>query len=596
MGYISWASISVWRNMACQQLISHVRASGQYVGNLAAELQEKAMHGQISAVKTYLEKIAGPEEALQASEAIQEHFGAYMTASQRRDIQGLLNDAACKLPLVLAGKAGALAGTLQHWQDTFWRDVPKDLLEALGDKSLLATARMQQVFKYVADRGLRVPGEKMFVSMLSLFFYADGCPAGITATTLLSAVQHVKDSWKVYIQEYKRCIENADSASWSWPGPPRGVVCVRVDFIRFMNIYNQIPCRNSHGSVQQRGKQPLAVFGSSSLCRSPSLDMIGADAGGPLAIDFPGHRGIAAGARVGGGADLVVRPNGGEGLLALPAPAAELGLHDPAAPAIQTAVAAPAIQTAAPAALILPAPARKSLAAVADQLRADSARRGAAKAAKDKEKRNQKKKAAGKKKTAGKKRAADTDAAEEKTVGKKKKTAGKKRAADDAAEEKTVGKKKTAGQKKKQFSKKRLLLKKRAKASETLLVGVVAPDPEEDVAVCKECGSSEGVEVVDWLQNGNLEEICVWCAEAQENTICKKPAATGKVFKKPAMAPKPKTGPIPSATEREANRKASIRDKKVFFMKWGCTKCRWHAGCTKSCWSGRNMEQPEDVN
>ena len=567
--------------MACQQLISHVRASGQYVGNLPAELQEKAMHGQIAAVKTYLEKIAGPEEALQASEAIQEHFGAYMTASQRRDLQGLLNDAACKLPLVLAGKAaGALAGALQHWQDTFWRDVPKDLLEALGDKSLLATARMQQVFKYVADRGLRVPGEKMFVSMLSLFFYADGCPAGITATTLLSAVQHVKDSWKVYIQEYKRCNENADSASWSWPGPPRGVVCVRVDFIRFMNIYNQIPCRNSHGSVQQRGKQPLAVFDSSSLCRSPTLDTVGADAGGPLAIEFPGHRGIAAGARVGGGADLVVRPNGGEGLLALPAPAAELGLHDPAAPAIQTAVAAPAIQTAAPAALILPAPARKSLAAVADQLRADSARRGAAKAAKAKEKRNQKKKAAEKKKTAGKKRAADTD----------------------AAEEKTVGKKKTAGQKKKKFSKKRLLLKKRAKASETRLVGVVAPDPEEDLAVCKECGSPEGLELVDWLQDGNLAEICVWCAEAPWRsdsdlpTVCKKPAATGKVFKKPAMAPKPKTGPIPSAKERAANRKASITDKKVFFMKWGCTKCRWHAGCSKSCWSGRNMEQPEDVN
>ena len=557
--------------MACQQLISHVRASSRYLGNLAAEHLQTAVNGQIAALKTYIAKIAGPDEALQASEAIQTHFGAYLTASHKRDLQGLLNDAACKLPLVIAGKAAAASGAsgLQYWQDTFWRDVPKDVFEAIGDKSAAATARMQKVFKYLADMGLRAPSEKTFSAMLSLFFYVDGCPAGITSATLLAAVQQIKDAWKAYIQEYKKC--NPDNASCtSWPGPPPGVVCVRLDFIRFMNIYNQIPCRNSHGSVQQQGRairgQPLTVFESSSPRRALTLDTAGAIAGGPLAIEFPGHRGIAAGALVGAGEDVVVRPNGGEVMLALPAPAAELALPGPAGDAIQTAVGGEA------------APARVSLAAVTAQLRADSARRGAEKKAKAKEKRNKKKKGAGKTKTAGKKRAADTeDATEEKTAGKKKK--------------------KTAGKTQKKIAKKRVILKKSktlGKASETHLVH------DSESAVCQECGSPEGLQLAD----GNLAEICVWCAEAQEaeyqaeaqSAGCKRPLKKPACCKRPAAKEKPKTGPVPPAADREANRTADAADRKVFFMRWGCSKCRWQAGCTKSCWRGRNMEQPEDVN
>ena len=185
--------------MACQQLISHVIASGRYLQNLAAEHHQTASPGQIAAVKTYISKIAGPVEALQASEAIQTHFGPYLTDSQLSELQGLLCDAACKLPLVVAGEAAADGVGQQYWQDTFWRDVPKDLFEAIGDKGAAATARMQKVFKYLADRGLRLPSEKTFAAMLSLFFYVDGCPAGITSATLLSAVQQIKDAWKAYI-------------------------------------------------------------------------------------------------------------------------------------------------------------------------------------------------------------------------------------------------------------------------------------------------------------------------------------------------------------------------------------------------------------
>ena len=93
--------------MACQQLISHLSASGRYLQNLTAEHCGTALTGQIEAVKGYIARIAGPAEALQASEAIQTNFGPYMTNSQLSDLQGLLNDAACKLPLVVPAGKGA---------------------------------------------------------------------------------------------------------------------------------------------------------------------------------------------------------------------------------------------------------------------------------------------------------------------------------------------------------------------------------------------------------------------------------------------------------------------------------------------------------
>ena len=82
-------------------------------------------------------------------------------------------------------------------------------------------------------------------------------------------------------------------------------------------------------------------------------DTAEANAGGPLAIDYQGHRSIDAGALVGGGEDLVVRT-----------PAAEQALPGPAA---QLALPAPAVE-------IKSAPARVSLAAVTAQLRADAER------------------------------------------------------------------------------------------------------------------------------------------------------------------------------------------------------------------------------
>ena len=602
--------------MACQQLISHVSASGRYLQNLAAEYHPRAVIGQIAAVKIYIEKLAGPNEAMQASEAIQTQIGPYLTASQKGDLQGLLNDAACKLPLVIAGKTPASAsGGQQYWQDTFWRDVPKDVFEAIGDKSAPATARMQKVFKYLADIGLRAPSEKTFSAMLALFFYADGCPAGITSATLLAAVQQIKDAWKAYIQEYRKCTPNADNASWSWPGVPAGVICVRLDFIRFMNIFGQIPCRTSHGSMQHLRRsvsgQPLTVFESNFRNRALTLEDTGefsprAGAGGPLALDFQGHRGIAAGALVGAGEDVVVRPNGGEGRLALLGPAAELALPGPAA---ELALPAPAVGGEA-------APARVSLAAVTAQLLADSARRDAEQKAKAKEKREKlaAKKAKDKKK---KMKAADKDAAEKKT----KKAPGKKRkmkAADkeDAAEKKTAGKKKkTSGKKLKKISKKRLMLGKKnkslAQASKTPLAHA------SDLPICKECGSPDYLELAD----GNLAELCVWCAEAQADAqaaeaqadaqaaeaqadaqpaICKKPAACVKqICKKPAICKKAAarpSGTVPPEADRKANRNADPTAQKIFFMRWGCSKCRWQAGCTTSCWRDRDMEKPEDVN
>ena len=91
--------------MACQQFINHVAASANYLASLPAENQAAAVTGQLAAVKIYIAKLSGPQEALQAAQAIQDHYKPYLNCVQMADLVGMLNDAACKLPVMPANAA-----------------------------------------------------------------------------------------------------------------------------------------------------------------------------------------------------------------------------------------------------------------------------------------------------------------------------------------------------------------------------------------------------------------------------------------------------------------------------------------------------------
>ena len=592
--------------MACQQLISHLSASGRYLQNLTAEHCGTALTGQIEAVKGYIARIAGPAEALQASEAIQTNFGPYLTNSQLSDLQGLLSDAACKLPLVVpagkgAGKRADQRFETQYWHDTFWREVPQDVMTDIGDKAAPATARMQKVFEHLANRGLRIPSEKTFVAMLTLFFYVDGCPSGITSATLLAAVQQIKDSWKIYIEQYKDMHTGAQ-ASFSWPGNPPGVVCVRLDFIRFTNIFTAIPCRNSHASLHKPPATPLSPFllksgngsgnESGSMRRALTLeDTAEANAGGLLAIDYQGHRSIDAGALVGGGEDLVVR-----------APAAEQALPGPAA---QLALPAPAVE-------IKSAPARVSLAAVTAQLRADAERRETEKKAKTKNKKAKNKKAAGKKKTAGKnagkkKEADDSGAGDEDTPPAKGRKAKRRKLETEKAKEaaeaakhnskmhivasKTVtalstgcGSLKKEGAGKKTTAGKNAGQKKEA-AGKKISAGKIRAAMEDARKMGKIVGKI-----------GKKRRILKESACRRKPEIFKQPAARSKP-ETPAARRKPK--PQPAANRPPADvcfvmRNGTPQERAALYVGYGCPKCRFKPGCTNSCWTARNMQKPRE--
>jgi len=314
------------------------------------------------------------------------------------------------------------------------------------------------------------------------------------------------------------------------------------------------------------------------LCRALSLE----DAGAQLAIDFVGHRGIAA-ARV------------GETLaLTAPAPAAEqvaAGAHvggGPAAEAIAAGAsvggghAANAIAAGACVGggetLTIPlsaVEARKSLAEVTAQLQAA------------REKEHDDKKQAAKETRAAKK--------EKKQADKKKAAKDKKKAAD----------KKSPMKVKKRSRRMRILNEsKESKKAAKIDVVASAQDPRP-VSICKQCGSPDGLELAD----GKVGDLCILCQSDYGNTeqdvdVRKKPAARpvpqtkakAKAQAKAGAAPAKASGAAPPEELRNANRSADKPGKRAFFMKWGCTKCRWLPGCTKSCWKSRNMEQPVDVD
>ena len=332
--------------MACGQLVQHVQASAAYLKSLSrSQLQRSdVLKKQCVAVKSFIEKIQGPAEALEVARAVQEHWSDLLSAEQLASIIDLLNDAACKPALQSVSPVGEKQ---QHWENSFWKDIPKTLFDDLSDKAVQSTVRMGKLFHYLAEAGLRLASEKTIVAMLTLYFYVDGCPVGADANMLYAAFQHVKTCWKNFIQDFK-ARGGGEHGYWEWRGPPPGELCVRLDFVNFMAVYNQIPMRSSNaslnrgGMVQPRGSRQF-------MERSRTLEVL-PSTGQPALTDQPARVDSDAGNSRGGEA---VVP-----MLALPRDGNENELQVTTIPAKAAATDSP----------VSSRDARKSLAEVTAQL------------------------------------------------------------------------------------------------------------------------------------------------------------------------------------------------------------------------------------
>ena len=257
-------------NMACQQLVQHVQASAAYMRALPDGERAALMKSQLRAVKHIIEKISGPVDALEAARAVREHYMHLLQADDLAELIGMLNAASCRLPL--ATQDSFAGNQQQHWEDNFWKLVPKDIYDGLGNRDMLSTLRMPVLFEYLASRGLRVASGKTIAAMLALFFYVDGVPAHVGGhpALLYAAMAHVRDSWKNFIKDYMRRNKHA-RASFEWPGPPAGAMCVQLDMLRFLQIYNLIPARSSRGDVK---KNPNLTLLQRGISRAMTLDEV----------------------------------------------------------------------------------------------------------------------------------------------------------------------------------------------------------------------------------------------------------------------------------------------------------------------------------
>ena len=147
--------------MACHQLVQHVQASAAYLKSLPSSTQTyQVLENQCKAAKNLIAKIQGPVEALHVAQAVQEHWGGLLSDEQMNLLISLLNDAACKTPLqeMQLQQAGSRGhASQQHWESSFWKDIPKSLYDGLGDKRIQSTMRMADLFQYLASIGLRAP-------------------------------------------------------------------------------------------------------------------------------------------------------------------------------------------------------------------------------------------------------------------------------------------------------------------------------------------------------------------------------------------------------------------------------------------------------
>lgn len=231
--------------MACQQLIGHIQAAASFVAALPEHQRTSALGTQMAALRTMIGRIYGPVEALQAFNAIHASLGAFLSDPQKAELIALIN---VQGAIMQTGH-----GRTQEWSQDFWVRLPSDVHSGLSDNGQSSSARMLELFKYLASRGLRHPSERTFGAMLALYYYcANRAPD--SGPQLLASIRHLKTSWSSFIEAYKRTLQGADNFAWSWPGPPAGSQTVQLDPQRFACLVGAIPLRNSN----QRGMQAMA--------------------------------------------------------------------------------------------------------------------------------------------------------------------------------------------------------------------------------------------------------------------------------------------------------------------------------------------------
>ena len=114
--------------MACQQLITHVEASAQFLAKMPSSMRADAVAGQFNAVKLMLSRIQGPVEALQASNAINAGWGAFLNAYQKGEINAVINRQAAAL-------GPATGHRKQDWGGDFWQVLPRSWATGLPTKT-----------------------------------------------------------------------------------------------------------------------------------------------------------------------------------------------------------------------------------------------------------------------------------------------------------------------------------------------------------------------------------------------------------------------------------------------------------------------------
>ena len=116
--------------MACQQLVAHVEAAAQFLGQISAAQRAQALVGQISAAKVMIQRISGPAEALRAITCINDRWGSFLTAAQKSELEALLNAQACAV--------GACGDRKQDWSNDFRRTLPTRTLQTQAKLAMVA--------------------------------------------------------------------------------------------------------------------------------------------------------------------------------------------------------------------------------------------------------------------------------------------------------------------------------------------------------------------------------------------------------------------------------------------------------------------------
>lgn len=231
-----------------QNMVEQIKAVMQYLDRIQKSPGHTvAMEKQTAALKEHMDScIFGPVDAGTVRDALESTQAWKSFPSHLKlQLEAKLDERSAIHAPTWNSKGGMNIGNKTQDWEACWTSMPLELYEKIK-QNITPVQRMNLVFQWLSDDGLRNPSEKTYQAMLGIHYFFEGsmpeCP-----WENYNRVQSVKAQFKAFVSHL------AAPADWTWSMPRRlnsQTNRLNLDQNTFMQIVGMIPIRTSDSRLK----------------------------------------------------------------------------------------------------------------------------------------------------------------------------------------------------------------------------------------------------------------------------------------------------------------------------------------------------------